>query len=133
MAVFFSGKEPARFATLLAPGARLGTELGTAWVMIQIGLTGEPSAFLSIPAAGAGWNCMPGGGGIVVKLQHELATGIESAAATMLRLKFQALQHADLRHTAIASADCASLRFLIAFPSHGLAIANPEWRECVAM
>ena len=129
---FDSGREPTRFAALLASGARLGVELGTAWAMMQIALVAAPSVLLSVPAASAGWTGVPGGG-VVVKLQHALTTEIESAAASMLRLEFRALSHADLRRTAIASVDRASSRFLISFPSRGNAIANPEWRECIAM
>ena len=84
------------------------------------------------PAASAGWNGISGSG-VVAKLQHELATEIESAATTMLSLEFQALPYADLRRTALASADRASSRFLISPPSRGNAIAKPEWRECIAM
>ena len=92
--------------------------------MMQIGLVGEPSMLLSVLAAGADWNSVPGRG-VVVKLQHELTAEIESAAATMLRLEFQALPHADLRRTALASADRTSSLLLISFPICENAIAEP--------
>ena len=116
---FGSRKEPTRFAALFAPDTRLGMELGMARAMIQIGLVGGLSVLLSVPVTGAGWNGIQGSG-VVAKLQYELTTEIESAAVTMLHLEFQALPHADLRRTAIASVDRASSLFLIAFPSRGV-------------